>query len=174
MIWSYWCQRYKRYTWTALQHVTIAKRKSHIINKISNHPKNSPSFYLFLWSGQIFCRNGNFKIWPWEIMTKVTSKVNGQGHIWNKPSNVFTLLLFRANRTMHFLRHRQFIIWPWNFEVKLNAEFKEFLSVNLVAILVVIVAQTHSRYGINKCIGIYFFYFRLNFNLQITMKHSDQ
>ena len=55
--------------------------------------------------------------------------------------------------------------------VKVNAEFKEILSVNLVAILVVIVAQTHSKYGINMCVDIHF-YFRLNFNLQITMKHS--
>ena len=71
-----------------------------------------------------------------------------------------------------FLGHGQFIIWPWNFEVKVNAKFKEKNSINLVAISVVIVAKTDSKYGINTCIGIYFFYFRLYFNLQITMKHS--
>ena len=70
------------------------------------------------------------------------------------------------------LGHRQYIIWPWNFEVKVNAEFKEQFSVNLVATSEVIVAQTDSKYGINTCITIYFFYFRLDFNLQITMKHS--
>ena len=36
----------------------------------------------------------------------------------------------------------------------------------------VIVVQTYSKYGINACKGIYFFYFRLYFNVQITMKHS--
>ena len=45
-------------------------------------------------------------------------------------------------------------------------------SINSVAISVVIVAKTDSKYGINACIGIYFFYFRLYFKLQITMKHS--
>ena len=63
-------------------------------------------------------------------------------------------------------------IWPWNFVVKVNAEFKEKKSINLVAISVVIVAKIDSNYGINMCIGIYIFYFRLYFNLQITMKHS--
>ena len=71
-----------------------------------------------------------------------------------------------------FLGHGQFIIWPWNFEVKVNAKFKEKVSINLGAISVVIVAKADSKYGINTCIGIYFFYFRLYFNLQITMKHS--
>ena len=46
------------------------------------------------------------------------------------------------------------------------------ISINLVAISVVIVEKTDSKYGINTCMGIYFFYFRLYFNLQITMKHS--
>ena len=48
VIWSYWCcQRQIRYTWTALQHMPKANRRSDIINKISNHQRNSPSFYLF-------------------------------------------------------------------------------------------------------------------------------
>ena len=71
-----------------------------------------------------------------------------------------------------FLGHRQFIIWPRNFEVKVNAEFKEKISINLVAIWVVIVAKTNSKYGINTCICIYFFYFWVYFNLQITIKDS--
>ena len=41
-----------------------------------------------------------------------------------------------------------------------------------MAILVVIVAETDSKYGIDTCIDIYLFYFTLYFNLQITMKHS--
>ena len=36
--------RQKRHTWTALQHMMKAKHRSDIIDKISNHPKNSPSF----------------------------------------------------------------------------------------------------------------------------------
>ena len=75
-------------------------------------------------------------------------------------------------------RHRQFIIWPWNCEVKVTAELKKKLSVNLLAILIVIVTQTDSKYGINMCIGIYmyiyiyFLYFRLYFYVQFTMKCS--
>ena len=88
-------------------------------------------------------------------------------------TNQFIYTTFVSCKSDHaLLGHRQFIIWPWNFEVKVNAEFKEKFSVNLVAISVVIVAQADSKYGINTCICIYFFYFRLYFNLQITMKHS--
>ena len=83
------------------------------------------------------------------------------------------LTVFVSCKADHiFLRYRQFIIWPWTFEVKVNAEFKENLSVKLVAILVVIVAQIDSKYGINTYIGICFFYFRLHFNLNIIMKLS--
>ena len=39
-------------------------------------------------------------------------------------------------------------------------------------ILMVIVAQTDSKYGINACIGIYFFYSRLYSNVQFTKKYS--
>ena len=70
------------------------------------------------------------------------------------------------------LGHRQFIILPWNVKVKVNAEWKVKISINLVAISVVIVAKTESEYAINTCVGIYFFYSRPYFNLQITMKHS--
>ena len=34
-----------------------------------------------------------------------------------------------------------------------------------------IVAQTDSKYGMNMSTGIYLFYFRLYFNVKITMKH---
>ena len=57
---------------------------------------------LFFWrSGQIFRKYDNFKIWPWHFMAKVREKVNGQCHIWNKSTNIFTSLLFRANRVLH-------------------------------------------------------------------------
>ena len=62
---------------------------------------------------------------------------------------------------LNVLRHRQFIVWPWNFEVKVTTKFKENLLPNLLAIFMVIVAQTDSNYGINTCIDIYSFYFSL-------------
>ena len=84
----------------------------------------------------------------------------------------FIYTAFVSCKSYHaFLWHRQFIIWPWYVEIKVNAEFNAKNSVNLVAILVVIVAQTDSKYGIDTCKDIYLFYFRLYFNLQITMKH---
>ena len=130
------------------------------------------SFYFFLRSGPIFHRYGNFKIWPWKLMAKVKGNVSGLGHIWNESTNLFALLFVSCKSGHAFLRHRQFIIWPWDFEVKVTAEFKKNWSLNLVAIFMVIVAQTDSKYGINACIGIYFFYFRLYFNIQFTMKNS--
>ena len=90
----------KRHSRTVLQHVMKAKRRSDIINKISNHSRNSPSF-IFLRSNQIFRKYGNFKIWPWILMAKVTGKVSGQGHIRNESTNLFTLLLWHVNWAMH-------------------------------------------------------------------------
>ena len=106
-------------------------------------------------------------------MVKVRDKVIGQGHIWNKSTNLLTLLYVSCKSDHASLWHRQFIIWPWNFEVKVTAEFKKNWSINFVAIFMVIVAQTDSEYGINACISMYFFYFRLYFNVQFTMKYSD-
>ena len=145
------------------------KRRSDIIKKLSNHPKNSPSFiYLFLRSGPIFHRYGTFKIWPWTFMVKVID----QGYMWNKSTNLLTLLYVSCKSGHASLRHIQFISWPWNFEVKVTAEFKKNWSINFVAIFMVIVAQTDSEYGINAYISTYFFYFRLYFNVQFTMKYS--
>ena len=53
---------------------------------------------------------------------------------------------------------------------KFTGEFREISSVNLMAILKVIVAQTDSKYGINAYKAIYLFYFRPYFNVQFTMK----
>ena len=85
-------------------------------------------------------------------MAKVTGKVSGQGHIRNKLTNLLHCFFRAKNRV--FSRYSKFIIWPWNFEVKVTAEFKKNMSVNIVAILMVIVTQTYSKYGINACIGI--------------------
>ena len=96
--------------------------------------------------------------WPKSYMKQITQ---------------FIHTAFGSCKCFHvFFRHRDFIIWPWNFEVKVTAEYKEYFSVNVVAILMVIVAQTDSKHGINTCIGIYFFYSRLHLNVKITMKHS--
>ena len=88
--------------------------------------KEFTSFILFhfLRSVPISHRYGNLKIWPWKFMVSVTGKVSGQGHIWNKSTNLFTLLFVSCKSGHEFLRHMQFIIWPWNFKVKVTAEFK--------------------------------------------------
>ena len=148
-----------------------SKRRSDLLNKQDINPhKKSPSF-IFLWWGQIFPEYGNFKIWPWKSMAKVTGKVTGHGHIWNTSASLFSLLLFRTNRTV-FQIHRQFIIWPWNFEVKVIDEFKEYASVNLVVILMAIVAKPYSKYGILTYISKHFIYMRLYINVDFSTIHS--
>ena len=153
MIWSCWCcQRQKviRYCsiWRKQNVDQIWSTKYRSIQGIHH-------LFICLRSGQIFCRNGNFKIWPWEIMTMVRGKVNAKV-IYETNHPIYTI--FVSCKSDHaFLGHRQFIIWPWNFEVKVNAEFKEQNSINFVAISMVIVAKTDSKYGLDTCIVIYFF-----------------
>ena len=91
-------------TKTSHQDGTVAyekgKRKSDIINKQNINPsKEFTLFYIWLLC-QILKKYGNSKIWPWNFIAKVTGKVSGQGHTWNKWT-YFMLLLFRANLTMH-------------------------------------------------------------------------
>ena len=119
--------------------------------------KASKEFTLFLSilrAGQIFCRYGNFKIWPWEIMTKVTGKVNGQGYIYitNHPIylHYFCFVqigpcIFRTSAIYHL---------TLKFGDQGQCQMQGKISINLVAISVVIVAKTDSKYGINTCIGI--------------------
>ena len=149
------------------------KRRSDIINKISNHPKKSPLLFHF------FCDQVRYFIdmaisrfdlgnsWSRSqarSVAKVIYKIN---------QPIYSHCFFVSCKSGHaFLRHRQFIIWPSNFEVKVTAGFNKHWSLNSMAIFMVIVAQTDSKYGINACIGIHFFYFRLHFNVQFTMKYS--
>ena len=121
--------------------------------KNMNHPTEFTSFHFLQW-GQIFS-----KIWQFQDLTL---EVHGQGHQQGQWSRSYmeqmkqpTHTAFPSCKSEHrFLRLRQFIIWPWNFEVKVTAEFKVNLSFNLVAIFIVIVAQTDSIYGTNACMGI--------------------
>ena len=170
MIWSYWCcQRQKRrHTW---RYCSIWRKQN--VDQIWSTKYRSIQginpLFIYLRSGQIFCRYCNFKIWPWKIMTKVTGKVNGQGET-NHPIclHYFRFVqigpcIFRTSAIYHL---------TLKFRGQGQCRIQGKISLNLVAILVVIVAKTDSKYGINTCIGIYFFYFKLYFNLQITMKHS--
>ena len=68
---------------------------------ISNHPNNATSFKLLHWS-EILWIHYNFRMKRWELVAKVTGKVNGEGHIWNKQTHLFTLLLFVWIRRTHF------------------------------------------------------------------------
>ena len=87
-----------------------------------------------------------------------------------KQVNLLVHTVFISGKLDHaFLRHRQFIIWPWNFTVKVSAELKKNVLVNLVAMLM---AKTYSKYGTNTYISIFPFYLRPYFNVKFTMKHS--
>ena len=87
-----------------------------------------------------------------------------------KQINLLVHTAFILGKSDHaFLRHRWFIIWPWNFKVKVSAEFKKNVLVNLVAMLM---AKTYSKYGMNTYISIFPFYLRPYFNVKFTMKHS--
>ena len=62
-----------------------------------------------------------------------------------------------------FWSYGQFSIWPWNFDVKVIAEFKEYVFINLMAILMAIMKKTYSKYGINIYICLF------AHNLQVNM-----
>ena len=79
----------------------------------------------------------------------MTMGSNDQGHrqgqwprSYMKQTIQFIYTTFVSCKSDHvFLGHRQFNIWPWIFEVKVDAEFNEKISINLVAISEVIVVK---------------------------------
>ena len=88
-------------------------------------------------------------------MAKVKGMVNVQGRM--KQINQFIPINFASWKSDHaLLIHKPFIIRPWNFEVKVTVELMENVSVNSIAILMIIVAQTNSKYGMKSCIGKFF------------------
>ena len=113
-------------TWLELQHMMKAKRRWDIINKISNHPKNSPSPVLS------FCDQVRYYVdivisrfdlgnsWP-RSQERSVAKVTYET---NQP--VYSHCLCFLQMGPCILRHRPFIVWPCNFEVKVTAEFKVF------------------------------------------------
>ena len=123
------------------------KRRSDIISKQNINPsKEFTLFYIWRWC-QILRKYGTSKIWPWKFIAKVTGKVSGQGHTWNKSTYLCILLLFRANRTMHSKD-----IGNLSFDLEISSKY--------------------SKYGVDTYISIYFFFFSPYFNVKFTMKRS--
>ena len=108
-------------------HMITSRHRSGI--KILNHLMNS-SFFA---KRSVFLQdmaNSRFDIGKSSSMSQAWSVVNG--HIRNKSINLFTMLFFRANRTIHS-QDRGFYHLTLNFEFKNTAEMKENLLSNFEA-----------------------------------------
>ena len=147
-----------------------------MINKISKHPRNSPSFYLFYDQVKYFVdmaisRYDLGKSWPTSQAMSMAKVI----YETNQPINLHYFCfvqigpcIFRTLAIYHL---------TLNFRGKGQCRIQGKISINVAAISVVIVAKTDSKYGINACIGIYFFcldcilIYKLQWNIPVTNGH---
>ena len=144
--------------------MTKSKRWSDMINKISKHPRNSLSFYLFYDQVKYFVNMAISRFdlgrsWPRSqarSMAKIIYETNHPIYLHYFCFVQIGPCIYRTSAIYHLT-----LKFRGQFQCRIHGKN----SINSVAISVVVVAKIDSKYKINACIGTYFFYFRLYFNL---------